>query len=66
VGDLDFTRCETLDKSFVADHYKETESDLIYKVGLRGQTIYIYILIEFQSSVGRFMAVRVLNYITSF
>jgi predicted transposase/invertase (TIGR01784 family) len=66
VKELDFSRCETLDKSFVADHYKETESDLIYKVGLRGQTIYIYILIEFQSSVARFMAVRVLNYITSF
>ncbi|MCP4708757.1 MAG: hypothetical protein GY869_09040, partial [Planctomycetes bacterium] len=29
VKELDFDNCEALDKSFVADHYKETESDLI-------------------------------------
>jgi uncharacterized protein YlbG (UPF0298 family) len=24
VKDLDFSKCETLDKSFITDHYKET------------------------------------------
>jgi predicted transposase/invertase (TIGR01784 family) len=66
VNELDFDQCETLDKSFISDHYKQTESDLIYKVKVRGKTIYIYILLEFQSSVDRFMVVRVLNYITNF
>ena len=66
VKELDFANCETLDKSFVADHYKETESDLIYKLKLRGKTIYIYVLLEFQSKVDRFMALRVLYYILSF
>ncbi len=28
VKDIDFTQSETLDKSFISDHYKETESDL--------------------------------------
>jgi len=66
VKDLDFASCETLDKSFVSDHYKATESDLIYQVRLHGKTVYIYVLLEFQSKVDQFMVVRVLNYITNF
>ena len=66
VKDLDFSKCETLDKSFVTDHYKETESDLIYKLKLRRKTVYIYVLLEFQSKVDYFMGLRVLFYILSF
>ena len=66
VKDLDFSSCETVDKSFVSDHYKETESDLIYRLKLRDKEVYIFILMEFQSTVDRFMALRLLNYITNF
>lgn len=66
VKELDFSQCETLDKSFITDHYKETESDLIYKLKLRRKTVYIYVLLEFQSKVDRFMVLRVLFYILSF
>ncbi len=41
IKEIDFKRCETLDKSFIADHYKETESDLIYKIKLKGKEAYI-------------------------
>ena len=66
VHSLDFDNCEPLDKSFISEHYKETESDLIYKVQFHDREVYIYILIEFQSTVDPFMALRVLNYITNF
>ena len=66
VHSLDFDKCEPLDKSFISEHYKETESDLIYKVQFHNREVYIYILIEFQSTVEPFMALRVLNYITNF
>ena len=66
VHSLDFDTCEPLDKSFISEHYKETESDLIYKVQFQDREVYIYILIEFQSTVDPFMALRVLNYITNF
>jgi len=46
--------------------YEKRESDVIYKIQLRGQTAYIVILIEFQSSVDKFMALRILRYISSF
>ncbi len=66
VHSLDFDNCESLDKSFISEHYKETESDLIYKIQFHDREVYIYILIEFQSTVEPFMALRVLNYITNF
>ena len=61
---LDFERAERLDKSFVSEHYKETEADIIYKVPLRNseQVIYLCLLIEFQSTVYRFMVLRSLQY----
>ena len=60
------TPVKRVDKSFVSDHYKETESDLIYKIQCQDREVYIYILLEFQSTVDEFMALRVLNYITNF
>jgi len=65
VKDIDFNKCEKIDKSFISEHYKETESDILYKVSLKGQETYIYVLIEFQSTVVWFMAVRILHYICS-
>ena len=68
VARLDFDRAERLDKSFVAEHYKETEADIIYKVPLRDAdaVIYLCLLIEFQSDVQRFMVLRSLYYRCSF
>jgi len=66
VKELDFEHCELLDKTFLSKEYQERASDVIYKVQLRGKTAYIVILIEFQSSVDRFMALRILHYITHF
>ncbi len=66
VKDIDFDDCQKIDKSFVSAHYKETESDILYKVRFRGKEAYIYILLEFQSTVVWYMALRVLNYISNF
>ena len=66
VKELDFSMCETIDKSFVSEHYKKTESDIIYKVKLHDKEVYIFILIEFQSTVAPFMSLRILNYLTNF
>lgn len=67
VKEIDFDSCQKIDKSFVSKRYENSESDLIYKVKLKNtqKEAYIYVLLEFQSSVDRFMVVRILNYITS-
>ncbi len=66
VKELDFDSCETLDKSFIADHYKETISDLVYKIKLRGREIFIIVLMEFKSEVERFTSVALANYVSNF
>jgi len=66
VKDLDFSTCKKLDKSFISKKYQKIESDIIYEIKLQGQKFYLVILLEFQSTVDHFMALRVLNYITNF
>ena len=66
VKDLDFSTLERLDKSFVTEKFQEKESDIIYKVNFKGNEIYIYLLIEFQSTVDKFMSLRILRYILEF
>jgi predicted transposase/invertase (TIGR01784 family) len=65
---LDFERAERLDKSFVSEHYKDTEADIIYKVPILNsdKAIYLCLLIEFQSNVQRFMILRSLQYKCNF
>lgn len=65
VKHLDFDRAERVDKSFVDEEYQQWESDLIYRVPLGEEEVYVYVLLEFQSTVNRMMALRVLNYVVS-
>ena len=62
----DFDRAELIDKSFASEEYRNTESDLIYRLPVGKSSMYLYILLEFQSSVDRFMALRVLGYLVDF
>lgn len=66
VAQLDFNSCEKLNKSFISKEYEKRESDLIYKIRWRDQTAYIILLLEFQSTVQRFMAVRIWRYLAEF
>lgn len=66
IEELDFSTLERLDKSFITDEFKEKESDLIYRIKFQDKDLYIFLLFEFQSTVDRFMAVRMLRYICEF
>ena len=66
VKDLDYDTLERLDKSFATEEFINRESDIIYRINFKGEEIFIYLLIEFQSSVDRFMSLRMLRYITEF
>ncbi len=63
INNIEFSTLERIDKSFVSDEFIERESDFIYKAKFAGKDIYIFILIEFQSTVDRFMSLRMLHYI---
>jgi predicted transposase/invertase (TIGR01784 family) len=66
VKNLDYDTLERIDKSFVTEEFVNRESDIIYRIEFKGEEVFIYLLIEFQSTVDRYMALRMLRYITEF
>jgi predicted transposase/invertase (TIGR01784 family) len=63
---LDFSSLQRVGNSFVADDLRERHSDIIWRLRLRGDEdrwVYLYLLLEFQSTSDPFMAVRVLTYV---
>lgn len=63
VAELDFTTLEKVSGSYVADELREREDDIIWRVRWGEDWLYIYLLLEFQSSIDRFMAVRIMSYL---
>ncbi len=47
--------------SFITPAMKQREDDIVWSVELSGQRIYLYLLLEFQSSVDRGMPVRIMQ-----
>ncbi|MCX7853728.1 MAG: Rpn family recombination-promoting nuclease/putative transposase, partial [Caldilineales bacterium] len=63
VADLDFASLEPVKASYVSDDLRTRENDLVWRLRFRGEWVYVYILLEFQSSVDPYMAVRILTYV---
>ncbi|KOR30013.1 transposase [Achromatium sp. WMS3] len=63
VQDIDFNTLERVADSFVSKDFREREDDIIWRVRWGKRWLYLYILLEFQSTIDRFMAVRLLTYI---
>ncbi len=64
VHQLDFSTLEKLGNSYVTDDLRTRSDDIVWRVRFQDQWLYLYLLIEFQSSVDSFMAVRILNYVS--
>ncbi len=63
IDDLDLSTLEKTQSSYVSDDLREREDDAVWRVRCRDEWVYVYILMEFQSTVDRFMAVRLMVYI---
>jgi len=66
IHDVDFKTLKKLSTKFIklSDEYRH--SDVIYEVKTKGQTAYIYLFLEFQSTVDRFMPLRLGRYLFEF
>lgn len=63
VTGLDFASLEKVGGSYVTDDLREREDDVIWRVRWGQEWLYVYLLLEFQSSIDPFMAVRIMVYI---
>jgi len=62
VNDFDFSTLANCSSEYVSDGFEVRQGDLVWRVRFRDTTCYVYLLMEFQSSVDHFMAVRILAY----
>ena len=63
LAEMDLNTLEKVSGSYVADDLREREDDIIWRLRFKDRWLYLYILLEFQSSVDTYMAVRVLTYL---
>ena len=61
---LDYTTLEKENNSYVTEDLRDRIDDVVWRIKLRdGRWLYLYLLIEFQSSVDPWMAVRIMVYV---
>ena len=61
-GALDFNTLEKLPAEFVSDDLRQRRGDGMWRVRFRDEWLYVLVLLEFQSTVNPYMAVRILVY----
>ena len=60
---LDYATLEKVPGSYISDDFQQREDDIVWRVKVGGDWLYLYLLIEFQSSVDKYMALRMMVYI---
>ncbi|MFA7241728.1 MAG: Rpn family recombination-promoting nuclease/putative transposase [Sulfuricellaceae bacterium] len=60
---LDYATLEKIPGSYITEDFRNREDDIVWRVKVGGEWIYLYLLIEFQSSVDKYMALRMMVYL---
>jgi len=63
LAQLDFTTLERVNGQYVSETMRAREDDVVWRVKSGEDWLYLYLLIEFQSSDERFMALRMMVYV---
>jgi len=63
VRKLDLESLERVSGSYVSDDIRDRHDDIVWRVKWGGEWLYVYILIEFQSTIDIYMPLRVLVYV---
>lgn len=60
---LDYSTLEKMPGSYVTDDLRHRADDVVWRVKVGAEWVYLYIVIEFQSKVDAWMAVRMMSYV---
>jgi len=66
IDKIDYSTLKPVKSSFVSSGFRARETDVIWTLNIDGKEAYIYILIDFQSTVDKFMSLRLMTYIGLF
>ncbi|NHZ95792.1 Rpn family recombination-promoting nuclease/putative transposase [Massilia sp. CCM 8734] len=61
--DVALSSFEPVDPVYVSERLAGRQNDIVWRVRIGEQFLYVYILLEFQSGVDRWMALRMQNYV---
>jgi len=61
-ADFDLSTLEPVKSSYVTEDLREYFDDCVWKIRFKGEEVYLYLMLEFQSRPDHFMALRILNY----
>ncbi len=61
--EIEPTSLEKVNGHFISGRYRRRESDVVWRMRYKGKWLYLYLLLEFQSDVDRYMSVRLMSYI---
>ena len=59
---LDYSTLERVDGSYITEDFRNRADDIVWRVKVGGDWVYLYLLIEFQSTVDQYMALRMMVY----
>jgi len=59
---LDYGTLERVPGSYVSEDFSNRADDVVWRVRVGGEWVYLYLLIEFQSRVDKYMALRMMVY----
>lgn len=62
IEELDFNTLDRVSGSYVSDDLRDRHSDIVWRVQWGPRLLYIYILLEFQSTIDPYMALRIQIY----
>lgn len=57
---LDYSTLEKMPCSYITEDLRERADDIVWRVKVQGDWVYLYLLIEFQSRVDKYMALRMM------
>ncbi len=60
---LDYRTLEIVPGSYVTEDLSKRSDDIVWRVQVGGEWVYLYLLIEFQSGVDQYMALRMMVYV---
>jgi predicted transposase YdaD len=63
LAQLDYQSLEKVSGTYITDDLRSRADDLVWRVRWGENWIYLYLLIEFQSAIEPYMAVRILTYV---
>lgn len=60
---MDYATLERVPGSYVTDDLRDRADNIVWRVQVDGEWVYLYILIEFQSTVDAWVAARIMTYV---